>query len=1072
MAAPPSFSSFPASFSSFPEDDSGPSKSRSDRQKPLHDDQEKTKRVKKGRSKDKERHGEKDQQHRKHDKDRRHRHRSADESRDHADEQRHAAHNVAADSSRFFYSDRRGDHLNIQYGGLHSGDVPKYRLVDGGRSILGLSFSWTAVRRSGKGIEVGLRDRRKMSSLTDSSARALLAAPPTRRMLQTDVSTKYEEVNGFIRLPSRRGPQNAEESYRSITLSKENDSDSGSDSASEDVEEDSSTDDEGPTLSSLQETLKSLEHDITEDPGSVNNWLFLLTHTLSTIPITSKNATKARSEITLSILDRALSAHPRNSSSKLLRIKHLKAGEEIWHDSKLRAEWEDALKVGGVEIWMEWLEWRIRKGSKGLDGIMEDALRAMEAMGAGEEREIERLRIFWRCAVAFRNAGFTERAMAMFQAQAELTFEVPQGLDDLPLKLQLDELEEFWDSELPRVGERGSKGWDDWVRRGKPEVTSTASPASQPSNRPSELDPYRSWAADELRLDQGSVLPARSADDAAQFDPYSMVLFADIRPLLLSLNSAEAKDAFRVAWISAIGLHVPGFSLSSLNTSELDWDDRWSQGYLASSAYLNSIFPRDAGHNLLTADASAGVLIGREKEYSSSFGPVKSWAPGVIEPLDVFPSKPKAWRGMWGEEDVASVDIDFVRRLFVQMRFGNDDSRWDALRLSFEAAISIKGALKQSKELLSLARNSYSHWAAHAQLERMRAHLDDARRVYQTVLVASQPDQKVEVSQLWWNWAEMEWLAGEDEQALNVVLRAVGGDEGRSGMVILRAKRMLEEYVRSVNKRSEWKEREAWIKLRALLELLSGKEVSAMLSIFDEHLSSDSGNVEHESLTVGSVLMVYHYGVTLKRPIPPAILRDRVERALEEYPSNSILLGLFLEGEKGQGLWGRVRGILGESDGRPKSVARRVEEVWIAGWEKGRWAGEVERTRSGLAAAVENERTRASAVIWRIYIEFEIRAGELQRAKKLLFRAIGECPLVKELYLIAFGALRSVFSAHELNGLGDTMVERGMRLRRGLDEVLEGWGGVGLDGEGDRESEESGDEIEHNARELRRLMPY
>ena len=34
-------------------------------------------------------------------------------------------------------------------------------------------------------------------------------------------------------------------------------------------------------------------------------------------------------------------------------------------------------------------------------------------------------------------------------------------------------------------------------------------------------------------------------------------------------------------------------------------------------------------------------------------------------------------------------------------------------------------------------------------------------------------------------------------------------------------------------------------------------------------------------------------------------------------------------------------------------------------------------------------------MIWRIFIEFEIRANDLGRAKKLLYRAIGECPLVK-----------------------------------------------------------------------------
>jgi len=33
--------------------------------------------------------------------------------------------------NRFFYSDRKGDLLNIQYGGLYAGDIPKYRIVGG-----------------------------------------------------------------------------------------------------------------------------------------------------------------------------------------------------------------------------------------------------------------------------------------------------------------------------------------------------------------------------------------------------------------------------------------------------------------------------------------------------------------------------------------------------------------------------------------------------------------------------------------------------------------------------------------------------------------------------------------------------------------------------------------------------------------------------------------------------------------------------------------------------------------------------------------------------------------------------
>ena len=33
--------------------------------------------------------------------------------------------------------------------------------------------------------------------------------------------------------------------------------------------------------------------------------------------------------------------------------------------------------------------------------------------------------------------------------------------------------------------------------------------------------------------------------------------------------------------------------------------------------------------------------------------------------------------------------------------------------------------------------------------------------------------------------------------------------------------------------------------------------------------------------------------------------------------------------------------------------------------------------------------------MWKLFIAFEIRVGQLERAKKLLFRALGECPLVK-----------------------------------------------------------------------------
>jgi hypothetical protein len=49
------------------------------------------------------------------------------------------------------------------------------------------------------------------------------------------------------------------------------------------------------------------------------------------------------------------------------------------------------------------------------------------------------------------------------------------------------------------------------------------------------------------------------------------------------------------------------------------------------------------------------------------------------------------------------------------------------------------------------------------------------------------------------------------------------------------------------------------------------------------------------------------------------------------------------------------------------------------------------------------------------------------------------------------------------------MVERGMRLRKGLEEEIEGWNEIDVNAE---EGEDLLDEMEYNSRELARLKPY
>ena len=230
-------------------------------------------------------------------------------------------------------------------------------------------------------------------------------------------------------------------------------------------------------------------------------------------------------------------------------------------------------------------------------------------------------------------------------------------------------------------------------------------------------------------------------------------------------------------------------------------------------------------------------------------------------------------------------------------------------------------------------------------MERQRGRIDAARTLYNTVLSSEMKTQPT-IVQIWWDFAEMEWMLSRNDAALGVISRA-GGQNGAAttGVGLLRLKRRLEEQASLSSGASGCRPWLKWVKLGILLELLSGT-INTAIKLADSHLNTlEAPSTQHSALTVNSLLVLYHHTVTLKNSAPPALLRSRVQQALALYPSNTIILGLFLECEKGEGIWGRVRDLLGECRvGVPeKTFTRRVAELWIAGWEKSRWEGEIER---------------------------------------------------------------------------------------------------------------------------------
>ena len=135
-------------------------------------------------------------------------------------------------------------------------------------------------------------------------------------------------------------------------------------------------------------------------------------------------------------------------------------------------------------------------------------------------------------------------------------------ISDAASETRLSELEEFWDSKMARIGEEGAEGWEKWYPSGKRGISVSCGVELAKLNVV-PLDPYCQWSFNETQQDHSSLLPAKSSDQATDIDPFATVLFSDVR--LFEIRYLAARLAFQLAWLSFLGLHIPGLSQRMLH---------------------------------------------------------------------------------------------------------------------------------------------------------------------------------------------------------------------------------------------------------------------------------------------------------------------------------------------------------------------------------------------------------------------------------------------------------------------------------------------------------------------------
>ncbi|XP_060026739.1 nuclear exosome regulator NRDE2 isoform X1 [Lagenorhynchus albirostris] len=654
---------------------------------------------------------------------------------------------IQALTGETFRTDKKPDPANWEYKSLYRGDVARYKRK--GDSCLGINprkqcISWegtsTEKKRSHKHVEryftkksVGLMniDGVAISSKTEPPSSESISFIPVKGAedVVSPVTTWLNPLGIYDEATTQwlqgRGPSEQE--------SKQPDSQPNRDNVllKAKVEEFNRRVWENPRDIQLWMAFVAFQDEVMRSPG-----LYAIEEGQQE---KRKRSLKLVLEKKLAILERAVESNP---SSVDLKLAKLQLCTEFWEPSTLVKEWQKLifLHPNNTALWQKYLlfcqsQFSTFSISK-IQSLYGKCLSTLSAVKDGSilshpelpGTEEAMFALFLQQCHFLRQAGHSEKAVSLFQAMVDFTFFKPDSVKDLPTKGQVEFFEPFWDSGEPRAGEKGARGWRAWMQqqeRGGWVVVSPDDDDDEPEDDDQEikdktLPRWQIWLAAERSRDHRHWRPWRPEKTKKQAeedceDPERQVLFDDIGQSLIQLSSPDLQFRLIAAFLQFLG--VPsGFSPPA------------SCLYLAMDE--NSIFDNglydEKPLTFLNLSFSGVSCVGRTDQLGC-----RHWTRG---------------HSREGEEFIRSI-FHLVMPLFS----GKERSQLCFSWLRYEIAKVVwclrtknkkrlksqgKNCKKLAKNLLKEPdnRNNFCLWKQYAHLEWLLGNTEDARRVFDTAL--------------------------------------------------------------------------------------------------------------------------------------------------------------------------------------------------------------------------------------------------------------------------------------------------------------------------------------------------
>ena len=557
---------------------------------------------------------------------------------------------------RSFVTDRTGDSNNLNFGALNRYATASY-LRFGAGCVIGTPTNQRIDRAvsTEKGIVLsddthGLPKKRSRNArwrFDQKGERELKIKPRDEMNLAIDSAVDYVSLDAARRAKARREFDRLHVSssdedgahYGSVKGKTKSQEEPTEQDLNHNSNESCSEDTEGSRPLSLDEMAKKrvqLSRRIDAEPTNFEAWVDMINHQDSELGLERASLTNAQrrsnAEIKVSIYEKALRNVKHPGAREVLLLGMMQEATRVWGSDKVLSCWRSILQQNpqNLRLWTKYLDFMQTSFPdfrfEQVQSVYLDCLkltqqaRASTEMILDEQNKVFDFEIYLvlRMTLFMREGGFAEHATAAWQALIEFVFFKPisfqasnHNKDGLSREVAISMFERFWDSEVPRVGEEGAKGWASFSQKqGEP----PQSKGEKANDLEGTNDRWKLWLASERWHTLLSRNPARTIDDVEDNDPYRIILFSDIRCYLIEPPSVASQQLLLDAFVAFCCL--PPFAAEGhesrprlwgrdcfLRNDALRWNselqDSWNLGSLEHLRSLGKQYSSDKEHSRL-----------------------------------------------------------------------------------------------------------------------------------------------------------------------------------------------------------------------------------------------------------------------------------------------------------------------------------------------------------------------------------------------------------------------------------------------------------------------------------------